>query len=173
MIDMIRETMVLFAEALSGSGDPFAIYGFSSIKNKQVRYQMLKNFNEPYGDEARGRILAVKPGFYTRMGAAIRQSTEVSLKMQKAQQRLMLILSDGKPNDIDRYEGRYGVEDTRRAIQEAKLAGLQPFCVTIDEEGNDYLPYLFGDQGYAVVNDVTRLPQILPKLYLNLTGLAG
>ncbi|RDE22484.1 nitric oxide reductase activation protein NorD [Motiliproteus coralliicola] len=172
VIDMIRETMVLFAEALSGSGDPFAIYGFSSIKNKQVRYQMLKNFNEPYGDEARGRILAVKPGFYTRIGAAIRQSTEI-LKMQKAQQRLMLILSDGKPNDIDRYEGRYGIEDTRRAIQEAKMAGLQPFCVTIDEQGNDYLPYLFGDQGYAVINDVNRLPQMLPKLYLNLTGLAG
>lgn len=172
VIDMIRDTMVLFAEALSGSGDPFAIYGFSSIKNKQVRYQMLKNFNEPYGDEARGRILAVKPGFYTRMGAAIRQSTEI-LKQQKAQHRLLLILSDGKPNDIDRYEGRYGIEDTRRAVQQAKQAGLQPFCVTIDDQGNDYLPYLFGDQGFAVVNDPDRLPMLLPKLYLNLTGLAG
>src|SRR5690606_36013039 len=105
VIDVIRDSMLLFAEALSGTGDPFAIYGFSSVKNKQVRYQLLKNFSEPYGDEARGRILAVKPGFYTRMGAAIRQSTEI-LKSQKAQQRLLLILSDGKPNDIDCYEGR-------------------------------------------------------------------
>jgi len=172
VIDVIRDTMLLFAEALSSTGDPFAIYGFSSVKNKQVRYQLLKNFAEPYGDEARGRLLAVKPGFYTRMGAAIRQSTEV-LKLQKSQQRLMLILSDGKPNDIDRYEGRYGIEDTRRAVIEAKQQGIQPFCVTIDESGNDYLPYLFGEQCYAVVNDLARLPVLLPKLYLNLTGISA
>tara|TARA_R110002167_G_scaffold5194_7_gene24340 strand:- start:14 stop:1840 length:1827 start_codon:yes stop_codon:yes gene_type:complete len=169
VIDLIRDSMLLFAEALSGTRDPFAIYGFSSVKNKQVRYQLLKNFNESYGDEARGRILAVKPGFYTRMGAAIRQSTLI-LQQQKAQQRLLLILSDGKPNDIDRYEGRYGIEDTRRAVLEAKQAGLQPFCVTIDEQGNDYLPYLFGDQGFAVISDLARLPVLLPRLYLNLTG---
>ncbi len=172
VIDLIRDAMLLFAEALSGTQDPFAIYGFSSVKNKQVRYQLLKNFNERYGDEARGRILAVKPGFYTRMGAAIRQSSEI-LKQQPAQQRLLLILSDGKPNDIDRYEGRYGIEDTRRAVLESKQAGLQPFCVTIDEQGNDYLPYLFGDQGFAVVSDLARLPVLLPRLYLNLTGTQG
>jgi nitric oxide reductase NorD protein len=169
VIDVIRDSIVLFAEALSGSGDPFAIYGFSSIKNKQVRYNLLKNFSEPYSDASRGRILAVKPGFYTRMGAGIRQSIEV-LKLQSTQKRLLLILSDGKPNDIDHYEGRYGIEDTRKAVIEAKRLGIQPFCITIDEDGNEYLPYLFGDQGYAVVSDIARLPKLLPKLYLNLTG---
>ncbi|WP_207060946.1 nitric oxide reductase activation protein NorD [Motiliproteus sp. SC1-56] len=169
VIDVIRDSLVLFAEALSGSRDPFAIYGFSSIKNKQVRYQLLKNFGERYGDEARGRLLAIKPGFYTRMGAAIRQSTAV-LQTQKASQRLLLILSDGKPNDIDRYEGRYGIEDTRQAVLEARQQGLQPFCVTIDDAGNDYLPYLFGDRGYTVISDPDRLPVMLPRLYLNLTG---
>ncbi len=170
VVDVIRETLLLFAEALSGSGDEFAIYGFSSVKNKQVRYNLLKNFSETYSDQARGRISAIKPGFYTRMGAAIRQSTQV-LKLQKTQQRLLLIVSDGKPNDIDHYEGRYGIEDTRQAIIEARREGLQPFCVTIDTKGNDYLPYLFGDQGYTVVSDATRLPTLLPKLYLNLTGI--
>lgn len=169
VIDVIRDTMVLFGEAMSGTKDPFAIYGFSSIRNKQVRYQLLKNFDEPYGDEARGRLLAVKPGFYTRMGAAIRQSSAI-LKQQKSQQRLLLILSDGKPNDLDRYEGRYGIEDTRQSVLEAKKLGLQPFCVTIDAKGNEYLPYLFGDQGYAVIGDIDRLPLLLPQLYLNLTG---
>ncbi len=169
VIDVIRETLLLFAEALSGSGDPFAIYGFSSVKNKQVRYHLLKNFAETYSDQARGRILAIKPGFYTRMGAAIRQSTDI-LKRQSSEKRLLLIISDGKPNDIDQYEGRYGIEDTRQAIVEAKRLGLRPFCVTIDDKGNDYLPYLFGDQGYAVVSDIERLPRLLPKLYLNLTG---
>jgi len=172
VIDAIRDTLLLFAEALAASGDRFAIYGFSSVKNKQVRFNLLKNFTETYGDLIRGRITAIKPGFYTRMGAAIRQSTEI-IKQQQTQQRLLLIISDGKPNDIDRYEGRYGIEDTRQAILAAKREGLQPFCVTIDESGNEYLPYLFGAKGYAVVSDVQRLPQLLPKLYLNLTGAAG
>lgn len=170
VIDVIRDTLLLFAEALSGSGDQFAIYGFSSVKNKQVRYNLLKNFSETYSDQARGRIVAIKPGFYTRMGAAIRQSTEI-LKQQKSQQRLLLMVSDGKPNDIDHYEGRYGIEDTRHAILEARRQGILPFCVTIDDKGNDYLPYLFGSQGYALVNDVSRLPTLLPKLYLNLVGI--
>lgn len=169
VIDVIRDTLLLFAEALSGSGDRFAMYGFSSVKNKQVRYHLLKNFAERYSDHTRGRILAVKPGFYTRMGAAIRQSTAI-LEQQRTQQRLLLIISDGKPNDIDRYEGRYGIEDTRQAVLEAKQKGLQPFCVTVDDQANDYLPYLFGSRGYARVSDVQRLPQLLPKLYLNLTG---
>jgi len=160
---------LVFSEALLEAGDPFAVYGFSSIKNKQVRFNLVKNFTEPYGDAVRGRILSIKPGFYTRMGASIRQATQI-LEQQKSQQRLLLIISDGKPNDIDHYEGRYGIEDTRKAIQEAKHLGLQPFCITIDEEGSDYLPYLFGDQGYAVIKDITRLPSLLPKLYLNLTA---
>ena len=169
VIDVVRDTLLLFAEALDSSGDQFAIYGFSSVKNKQIRYNLLKNFSETYSDQVRGRIVAIKPGFYTRMGAAIRQSTEI-LKQQKSQQHLLLIVSDGKPNDIDHYEGRYGIEDTRQAILEAKRQGLQPFCVTIDDKGNDYLPYLFGNQGFALVNDISRLPTLLPKLYLNLVG---
>jgi nitric oxide reductase NorD protein len=170
VIDVIRDSILVFSEALLEAGDPFAIYGFSSIKNKQVRFHLVKNFAETYNDGIRGRILSIKPGFYTRMGASIRQATQI-LEQQNSQQRLLLIISDGKPNDIDHYEGRYGIEDTRKAIQEAKFLGLQPFCITIDEEGSDYLPYLFGDQGFAVIKDIARLPSLLPKLYLNLTGL--
>lgn len=169
VIDIIRDSVLLFAEALSQSDDQFAMYGFSSVKNKQVRYHLLKNFNETYSDVIRARILDIKPGFYTRMGAAIRQSTIV-LQLPKVNQRLMLIISDGKPNDLDQYEGRYGIEDTRKAVLEAKQQGIIPFCITIDEQGNDYLPYIFGDQGYIIVNDATRLPTLLPKLYLHLTG---
>lgn len=169
VIDVIRDSILVFSEALIEAGDPFAIYGFSSIKNKQVRFHLIKNFAEKYSDGIRGRILSIKPGFYTRMGASIRQATQI-LEQQNNAQRLLLIISDGKPNDIDHYEGRYGIEDTRKAIHEAKRLGLQPFCITIDEEGSDYLPYLFGDQGFAVIKDITRLPSLLPKLYLNLTG---
>jgi nitric oxide reductase NorD protein len=91
------------------------------------------------------------------------------LNKQPSQRRLLLLLSDGKPNDLDKYEGRYGVEDTRRAIQEARQSGIQPFCVTIDEKGNDYLPYLFGSGGYVVIRKPKELPGKLPLLYARLT----
>ncbi|MCB1875499.1 MAG: nitric oxide reductase [Chromatiales bacterium] len=169
IIDVIRDALLLFAEALNRTRDRLAIYGFSSVRNKQVRYHVLKNFAEPHTDQTRGRIMAIRPGFYTRLGAAIRQSCDV-LKLQSAEQRLLLIVSDGKPNDIDHYEGRYGIEDTRHAVVEAKQRGIVPFCITVDTDGNSYLPYLFGNNGYALVQDATRLPSLLPQLYIRLTS---
>ena len=116
------------------------------MRRDNVRYHLLKGFDERYGSDIRGRLAALKPGFYTRMGAAIRHSAAI-LSTQKSARRLLLILTDGKPNDLDKYEGRYGIEDTRVAIQEARRLGLTPFCVTIDEEAGDYLPHLFGTGG--------------------------
>ncbi len=134
-----------------------------------MRFLLLKDFAERYDDASRGRILALRPGYYTRMGAAIRQSTRILLE-QAAQRRLLLIVSDGKPNDLDHYEGRYGVEDTRQAVPEARRAGLIPFCVTVNREAGEYLPHLFGRRGYSVVHDARRLPQVLTRLYARLTG---
>jgi len=103
------------------------------------------------------------------MGAAIRHGAGV-LKNQPAGRRLLLILTDGKPNDLDVYEGRYGIEDTRHAVQEARCTGLQPFCVTIDKKGNEYLPHLFGTGGYVVIRNPAELPSRLPLLYARLTA---
>jgi len=168
VVDVIRDSLMLLSEALSVTGDRFALYGFSSRKRSHVRFHMVKNFNEVYDGQVRGRIDALRPGYYTRMGAAIRQSTKI-LNSEKTNQRVMIILSDGKPNDLDQYEGRYGVEDTRKAILEAKNVGIEPFCVTIDSEAEDYLPHLFGTNGYAVIRDPAELSRQLPKLYVNLT----
>ena len=168
VIDVIRDSLLLFGEALSATGDAFGVYGFSSIRRQEVRFQVLKDFSERFDDTVRGRMLAIRPGYYTRMGAAIRQATRV-LESQPAHRRLLLIVSDGKPNDLDHYEGRYGVEDTRMAVREARAAGLLPFCVTVDSEAGEYLPYLFGRNGYTVVTNVRRLPQVLTSLYATLT----
>ena len=119
------------------------MFVFSSRRRDPVRVHTLKGFDEAYGAAVRGRIQAIGPGYYTRMGAAIRYATDL-LSEQPAGRRLLLLLSDGKPNDLDKYEGRYGIEDTRHAVQQARRQGLTPFCVTIDERGNDYLPHLFG-----------------------------
>jgi nitric oxide reductase NorD protein len=168
IIDVIRDSLFLFSESLTAAGDAFALYGFSSRKRDHVRFHVLKEFGEPYGSAVRGRLSAIKPGFYTRMGAALRQAARI-LEKRPAEQRLLLLLTDGKPNDMDQYEARYGVEDTRAAVREARAAGLQPFCVTIDREAEDYLPHLFGSQGFVVIRSPEELPSRLPKLYAQLT----
>jgi nitric oxide reductase NorD protein len=168
VIDVIRDSLLLFGEALLATGDRFALCGFSSVKRSNVRFHRLKDFDQRLDDRARGRIMAIKPGYYTRLGAAIRHATAL-LERQPAARRILLILSDGKPNDLDLYEGRYGIEDTRVAVIEARNRGVVPFCVTIDREGASYLPHLFGPAGFAVIRQPDELPARLPMFYAQLT----
>ncbi|MBP8213879.1 MAG: nitric oxide reductase [Propionivibrio sp.] len=168
IIDVIRESLLLFAEAMSATGDRFGLYGFSSLKRSNIRFHLIKDFSSRYNAHARGRILALKPGYYTRMGAAIRQASRILVE-QPASRRLLLLVSDGKPNDLDLYDSRYGIEDTRMAIHEARRMGLQPFCVTVDREGGAYLPYIFGPAGFTVIRKPEELPARLPLLYAQLT----
>lgn len=169
VIDVIRDSLHLFAEALVGTGDRFALHGFSSRHRGHVRFHKLKSFDETHGGEIRGRINAIKPGYYTRMGAAIRHASKL-LEVEPSTQKLLLILTDGKPNDLDKYEGRYGVEDTREAVRAATALGIQPFCVTIDKKAGNYLPYLFGGNSYVLLKDARELPKKLPALYARLTA---
>ncbi|HTN33282.1 MAG TPA: VWA domain-containing protein [Marinobacter sp.] len=168
VIDVVKDGLQLLSEALQASQDPFALFAFSSRRRDHVRFHHIKGFDEAYTGTIRGRIQALAPGYYTRMGAAIRQATK-QLQQRHEHQKILLLLTDGKPNDLDLYEGRYGVEDTRMAVQEAHRAGLTPFCVTIDSEANEYLPYVFGTSNFVVIHDPAQLPLQLPKLYLNLT----
>ncbi len=168
VIDVIRDALYLFSEALNTTGDRFALHGFSSRNRSHVRFYNIKEFDQTYNNDVRGHIQAIRPGYYTRMGAAIRHATQL-LEKEASTQKLLLILTDGKPNDLDKYEGRYGIEDTRQAILEAEKKGLQPFCVTIDDKAEDYLPYLFGKNAYVLIKKAEELPKKLPQLYLRLT----
>lgn len=169
IVDVIRDSLLLFAEAMSATGDRFGIYGFSSLRRENIRFHLLKDFAAKYDAAARGRILTMKAGYYTRMGAAIRQASRI-LAEQPAGRRLLLLISDGKPNDLDLYDSRYGIEDTRAAVFEARRLGLTPFCVTIDREAGIYLPYLFGPAGFCVIRKPEELPKRLPLLYAQLTN---
>lgn len=169
VIDVIREALYVFGEALDGLGDPFEVLGFSSVKRQQVRIQQLKGFEEGWGRLQRQRVGAIKPGFYTRMGAALRHASE-RLGERPERQRLLLLLTDGKPNDLDHYEGRWGLEDTRHAVQAARQAGLSPFCISIDEGPADYLPHLFGATGYLHLRRPQELVRGLPRLYARLAA---
>ena len=167
VIDVIRDALFVFGEALHAVDDPFAVWGFSSVRRSHVRLQHLKPFDEPWNDACRSRVGAIKPGYYARMGTAIRYATR-QLSARPEHRRLLMLLTDGKPNDLDIYEGRYGLEDTRHAVTEARDAGLTPFCITIDDTAHDYLPMLFGQQGYAMVRRpqdlVSRLTQAWTQL---------
>jgi nitric oxide reductase NorD protein len=169
VIDVVRDTLFLFSEALTATGDRFSLYGFSSRSRDPIRWHIIKTFAQAYNAKVRGRIQAIKPGFYTRMGTAIRYATKI-LNKEKSTQRLLLLLTDGKPNDIDQYEGRYGIEDTRYALHEARKQGLQVFCVTIDEKAADYLPHLFGTNNFVVIKNPSELPKELPLLYAQITN---
>ncbi len=168
IIDVIRDSLFLFSEALSVSRDRFALYGFSSKQRADIRFQTLKAFDEVYDDVVRGRIQQINPAYYTRMGAAIRQASDI-LGQQKSRERLLLLLTDGKPNDADHYEGRYGIEDTRKALISARQKGLRPFCVTVDQDAHEYLPHIFGKDNFIIIRKPSELPTRLPLLYAQLT----
>ncbi len=170
VIDLVRDTLFVFGDALEGVGDPFEMLGFSSVR-RSIRIHEIKRFSESWDEGARQRVAAIRPGFYTRMGAAIRHATR-RLAERPERQRLLLLLSDGKPNDLDHYEGRHGLEDTRHAVHEARQAGLTPFCVTIDQTANAYLPRLFGTNGYALVHRPEQLARALTQVYVRLTAAA-
>ncbi len=167
VIDVIRDSLFLFSEALSVTKDRFALYGFSSKRRTDVRLHTLKSFDENYNAAVRGRINGIAPAYYTRMGAAIRRASDI-LGRQKSRERLLLLLTDGKPNDVDHYEGRYGVEDTRNALLAARRQGLRPFCVTIDQEAHEYLPHIFGKNNFTIIRKPSELPSRLPLLYAHL-----
>lgn len=167
VIEVIRDALYVFGEGLGATGDAFAMWGFSSVRRQHVRLNHLKSFDDDWNEACKGRIGAIRPGYYTRMGAAIRFATR-ELQIRPERRKLLMLLTDGKPNDLDVYEGRYGIEDTRQAIHEARLAGLSPFCVTIDAAGHDYLPYLFGKQGYALVHRPTDLVKRLTQAWATL-----
>jgi nitric oxide reductase NorD protein len=113
------------------------------------------------------RIGALKPGYYTRIGAAVRHAA-AELAGQPQRKKLLLVLTDGKPNDVDHYEGRFAVEDTRKAVREARRLGVAVFGVTIDADAQSYFPTLFGRGGYAIVGNIRRLPAALPAIYRQL-----
>lgn len=163
-----REALILFAEALSSLDDRYAIYGFSGNTRKRCEIFRIKTFDEAYDDEIRARIAAVEPQDYTRMGATIRHLTGL-LDGVDARTRLLVTLSDGKPDDYDAYHGEYGIEDTRMALFEARQRGIHPFCITIDEQARDYLPHMYGDASYVLIDDVARLPYRISEIYRNLT----
>ena len=166
--DAERECLVLLCEALQILGDRYAIYGFSGMTRKRCELYRIKHINESYSDEVRARIAGIEPRDYTRMGVTIRHLTQL-LNDVSARTRLLITLSDGKPDDYDGYRGEYGIEDTRQALAEAKRSGIHPFCITIDQQAREYLPHMYGAVNYTLIDDVRQLPIRVSSIYRQLT----
>ncbi len=168
VIDTEKAAMVLFSEALNGVRDKYAIYAFSSRTRANCNFYTVKSFNEKYSDAVKRRIAGLNSGDYTRMGPPIRHLTNI-LEKTDARKKLMITLSDGKPEDHDEYKGEHGIEDTRMALIEAKMKGIASFCITIDKEGVNYLPHMYGEVNYTIIDDIEKLPSRLPQIYKKLT----
>ncbi|MDJ0808005.1 MAG: nitric oxide reductase activation protein [Gammaproteobacteria bacterium] len=164
-----REALVLLAESLESLGDRYAIYGFTGMSRKRCDVFPVKTFDERYDEEIKARISGIRAGDYTRMGAAIRHLS-VRLNEIDARTKLLVTLSDGKPDDyLGDYRSEYGIEDTRQALFEARRNGIHAFCITIDEEGQDYLPHMYGAANYTVINEVEKLPLKVSDIYKKIT----
>ncbi|HEX5064831.1 MAG TPA: hypothetical protein VFY49_01835 [Myxococcota bacterium] len=170
VIDVAKHAALCLGEALTALGDRHAVYAFSGRGPGDVQVAAVKRFPEPWTDLTRARLAGLEPDRSTRLGGPIRHLT-AQLALQPARVRLLILLSDGKPDDDDAYEGSYGREDVRQAVAEARGAGVRPFCVTIDRSGGSYLPHLFGPHGYTILWDVRQLPARLPAIYRRLAGL--
>ena len=160
VIDVEREALLLVCIALDGMAEPYSVLAFSGEGPHGVVVRSIKRFDERYDNAVALRIAGLEPEHYTRAGAAIRHASAV-LMGEPAQHRLLLLLSDGKPNDLDEYEGRYGVEDMRQAVTEARLQGVSPFCLTVDRQPLSYLRAVFGPHQYAMLPRPELLPLVL------------
>ena len=167
--DAERESLVLLCESLELLGDRYAIYGFSGMTRKRCEVYRVKGFDEPYDREVQARISGIRPKDYTRMGVTIRHLSKL-LNAVEARTKLLITLSDGKPDDYDGYRGAYGIEDTRQALIEARRDGIHPFCITIDTEARDYLPHMYGAANYVVIDEVRKLPMKVSDIYRRLTS---
>jgi len=163
-----RESLVLLCEALERLGDRYAIYGFSGCGNRHCQSFHIKDFDEPYNEDVRNRIEGIKPQEYTRLGAAIRH-LGTRLSRVDARTRLLITLTDGRPDDIGGYRDLYGIEDTRKALIETRHLGVHPYCITIDTDARDYLTHMYGKNDFIIIDQVDILPQRIADIYRRLT----
>jgi nitric oxide reductase NorD protein len=168
IIDVEREGLVMMAEALESIGDQWAVYGFSTERKDKVDFHVIRDFDEPFNDEVKMRFEGIKPMAQTRLGAAIRHANRL-LGRRNSLIRLLILLSDGRPYDVDYGDVDYAVEDTKMALWEGRTRGINSYCITVDKKSRDYLPHMYGEANYTIIDNIDALPISLPLIYKKLT----
>ena len=169
ILELTREACALVATAITGVGDPFAIHGFASDGRHDVRYFRFKDFDERFDDRVKARLAGMSGGLSTRMGAALRHAG-LHLMRQSENRKLILLVTDGEPADIDERDPQHLRQDTRRAVDDLQQQGIQSYCLTLDPNADEYVRRIFGTGRYTIVDRVTRLPEKLPMLFATLTS---
>ncbi len=168
VLQLTREAATLLSWAIDGIGDPFAVHGFASDGRHDVQYYRFKDFEQPYDDTAKGRLAGMRGGLSTRMGAALRHAGHY-LRQQPRQKKLLLVVTDGEPSDIDVRDPQYLRHDTKKAVDELSTGGVMTYCLTLDPNADSYVSRIFGPNGYTIVDHVQKLPERLPALFASLT----
>lgn len=166
-LEISQEAVSLLAWAVERIGDPLAIGGFHSDTRHEVRYFHFKGYGEHWGEDVKGRLAAMEAGFSTRMGAALRHAGHY-LSHQEADKKLLLVLTDGEPSDVDVQDPRALIEDSRMAVRELGTKGIYTYCINLDKGADYYVADIFGNH-YTVIDNVESLPDRLPKLFMALT----
>lgn len=169
VLQLTREAATLVSTAIDGIGDPFALHGFASDGRHDVQYYRFKDFTQHYDDEAKSRLAGMKGGLSTRMGAALRHAGQHLLKQQE-RRKLILLVTDGEPADIDERDPQHLRHDTKKAVEELYSTGVLTYCLTLDPNADAYVKRIFGENNYTIVDNVDRLPEKLPTLFASLTG---
>ena len=167
ILQLSQEAVSLLGWAVQQTGDPLAIGGFQSNTRHEVRYYHFKGWSEAWGDEVKSRIAAMEGAMSTRMGAAMRHAGQ-GLEQQTAEKKLLLVLTDGRPHDIDVKDEQLLIRDAHMAVQELDRQGVYTYCINLDPDADEYVADIFGGQ-YTVIDRVERLPEKLPELFLKLT----
>ncbi len=167
ILELSQEAVSLLAWSIQQVGDSFAIGGFHSNTRHDVRYYHIKGFGEAWGDEVKSRLAEMEAGYSTRMGAAMRHAGHY-LGAQKADKKLMLILTDGEPADIDAHDPQMLIQDARQAVNELGREGIYSYCINLDPKADEYVADIFGKQ-YTIIDKIGQLPEKLPTLFMSIT----
>ncbi|MFO0635106.1 MAG: VWA domain-containing protein [Nannocystaceae bacterium] len=162
MLDTARDAAVVLMLALQPHVAELGVAGFCSFTHDDCRFLGIKGFREPLASGL-ARLATVTPSGYTRIGPAIRHAT-ATLAQTAARRRLLVVITDGKPTDADRYEGRFGVADVRQALREAQRVGVDAFGLAIDPRARASLPTMFGTRAWAGMPGVDALAQTAGRL---------
>lgn len=168
VLDLTRQACVLLAESISKVGDPFAIHGFCSDGRHDVEYYRFKDFDQPWNEIPKARLAGMTGQLSTRMGAAIRHAGH-HLTLQRSEKKLLIVITDGEPADIDVRDPQYLRMDAKKAVEEVARCGVLTYCMSLDPRADDYVSRIFGQKNYMVVDHAERLPEKLPLLYAGLT----
>jgi nitric oxide reductase NorD protein len=168
VIDTARHALAALAAGIDTAGDRLGLWGFASLRRDRVFLTRAKRFDEAMSRAVTARIGGFRPGHYTRLGAAVRHASAM-LAEETAARRLLVVLTDGKPNDLDHYEGTHGIEDSRMAVREARALGQAVHGVIVDADGQDWFARIFGRGGFTLLPEPARLPRALPEIYQTLT----